>query len=170
MAKTRENKMKKTSIIILLVLIPLLLFAQDYKRSEFKHWSDLDKDCQTSRAETLIRYNVGIITFKTDKKCLVISGTWVCPYTNYVYYKAKKLDIDHIIPLKWAWDHGASEWTKEKRKEFANDPENLLAVDAQSNRKKGAKGLNEWIPRNRDFILAYIQKWIYLQNKYDLKE
>jgi len=163
--------MKKLMIlwILFILSLPLLLSADEYKRSYFRHWIDIDQDCQESRAETLIRYNMGILTFKTDKNCVVVKGAWICPYTGILYYFAKDLDIDHIIPLKWAWNHGASEWTDEKRKVFANDPENLLAVQARSNRQKGAKGINQWLPSNTEFIRTYIAKWFYLQEKYGLK-
>ena len=64
-------------------------------------------------------------------------------YSGEVIFDASKLDIDHIVPLKWDWGHGANEWSKEKREKFANDPVNLVAVEASLNRQKGAKGLDE---------------------------
>lgn len=51
-----------------------------------------------------------------------------------------------MVPLKWAWDHGADKWSQEKREQFANDRVNLVAVEASLNRSKGAKGLDEWLP------------------------
>jgi len=161
--------MKRFITLLIVLLFPLTLSAQEYKRSSFNHWIDADKDCQTTRAEILIRYNMGVLMFKTDKNCLVVTGTWVCPYTGNMYYGAKDLDIDHIIPLKWAWEHGASKWTKEKRKRFANDPDNLLAVQASANRQKGAKGLDKWLPSNPEYLNTYIAKWFYLQVKYGLE-
>ena len=170
-----------TRLIIFYLLIGLTassiltknLYASDslttYKRSAFSHWADFDLDCQTSRAETLIRYNMGVLRFKTDKKCLVTQGVWLCPYTGKVFYIAKKLDIDHVIPLKWAWEHGASEWSKEKRKQFANDPENLLAVELGANRRKSAQGPDTWQPSLVSFRAGYLVKWEYLKNKYGLK-
>ena len=167
-------------ILILFVLFVFLIvssvifsktsFAEErYTRSSFRHWVDYDKDCQLTRAEVLIRYNLGVLEFKTENKCMVISGTWWCPYTGLILYRASDLDIDHIIPLRWAWTHGAAGWSKQKKKQFANDPENLLAVQARANRQKGAKGLNKWLPENIEYRTAYVDKWLYLIDKYKLR-
>ena len=75
-----------------------------------------------------------------------MSGRWISPFSGKVLYKASEVDIDHVVPLKWAWDHGANKWTKAKREQFANDPANLLSVERSLNRQKGAKGLNQWLP------------------------
>ena len=53
--------------------------------------------------------------------------------------------LDGIALLR-AWEHGAKSWSKSKREQFANDPINLVAVEASLNREKGAKGLDEWLP------------------------
>jgi len=34
---------------------------------------------------------------------------------------SREADIDHIVPLKEAWEAGAHAWTADRRKEFAND-------------------------------------------------
>ena len=72
----------------------------------------------------------------------VDSGYWVCPYTGKVFTDPRKMDIDHMVPLKEAWVSGASEWSKEQRVAFANDldyPDHLVATEASANRKKSAK-------------------------------
>jgi len=50
------------------------------------------------------------------------------------------------VPLAWSWSRRAGQWSREKREKFANDPINLLPVEASLNRSKGAKGPNEWLP------------------------
>ena len=118
-----------------------------YKRDYFgKGWADFDRDCQNSRMEALISQSTGQVRYKTDKQCKVVSGRWISPFSGKVLYKASEVDIDHVVPLKWAWDHGANQWTKAKREKFANDPANLLSVERSLNRQKGAKGLEEWLP------------------------
>ena len=78
----------------------------------------------------------------------------------------RNIDIDHIIPLKWAHDHGGANWSPTKKTAFANDPENLLATTASANRQKGAKGPEAWIPLvNR---CSYGIHWQYLLTKYEL--
>ncbi|WP_461437940.1 HNH endonuclease family protein [Marinobacter nauticus] len=119
----------------------------DYDRSRFGHgWQDDDGDCQNSRMEALIEQSTVPVRFATNKKCRVVSGRWLSPFTGNVIHNASDIDIDHVVPLKWAWNHGASEWTQEKREAFANDPRNLWTVEISLNRQKGAKGPDEWLP------------------------
>jgi hypothetical protein len=118
-----------------------------YSRDEFgRGWADEDKDCQNTRQEILISLSTAPVRFADDKECRVTFGRWISMYSGEVIFDASKLDIDHIVPLKWAWDNGADKWSKEKRERFANDPANLVAVEASLNRQKGAKGLDEWLP------------------------
>ncbi len=42
------------------------------------------------------------------------------------------MDIDHV-PLKEAWRSGGANWSKEKKRAFANDPKNLLATEDNAN-------------------------------------
>jgi hypothetical protein len=76
--------------------------AGEYNREDWPHWIDEDGDCQDTRAEILIRDNVGTIKFKRNKPCNVSWGRWVCPYTGKVLNKASDVDIDHIVPLSHA--------------------------------------------------------------------
>ena len=43
---------------------------------------------------------------------------------------ARRLDVDHVVPLAWAWNAGAWRWTPERRREFANDPASLAVEQA----------------------------------------
>lgn len=118
-----------------------------YDRSEFGHgWADLDGDCQDSRAEALISTSTTMVRFADERRCRVVTGRWISMFTGNVIQNAGDIDIDHVVPLKWAWDHGASSWTKAKREKFANDPVNLIPVEASLNRSKGAQGPEEWLP------------------------
>lgn len=117
----------------------------DYSRDQFGHgWADVDHDGQDTRQEVLIVQNTGNLAYNEHGR--VVSGRWISLYSGRVFYNASDLDIDHIVPLSWAWKHGADEWTRDKREQFANDPRNLVAVGASLNRSKGDKGLDEWLP------------------------
>jgi len=108
---------------------------QPYDRSEFGHgWDDADKDCKDSRAEALIATSSTKVQFSGNQRCRVITGRWISPYTNRVIQNAGDIDIDHVVPLAWAWERGANTWSKEQRERFANDPVNLLPVEASLNR------------------------------------
>mgnify|MGYP003626930522 FL=1 len=126
---------------------PVDNLSKKYSRDQFGHgWADVDRDCQNTRQEVLISLSVSPVRFTDERKCRVTFGRWTSMYSGDVIFDASIIDIDHIVPLKWAWDHGADKWTKSKREKFANDPINLVAVEASLNRQKGAKGLDEWLP------------------------
>ena len=78
-----------------------------YNRRDWPHWTDMDGDCQNTRAEMLLQMNIGKIKFKRNKPCNVSWGKWKDPYTGKEFLKASEMDIDHIVPLKHAYDHGA---------------------------------------------------------------
>jgi len=118
-----------------------------YNRSAFGHgWDDSDGDCQDSRAEALITTSTTQVRFAEAKRCRVVTGRWVSPFTGLVIQNASDIDIDHVVPLAWSWDRGAGQWHREKREQFANDSINLWPVELSLNRSKGAKGPNEWLP------------------------
>ena len=139
--------MIKYLLLVSILFLSGLSYASDYERSKFgSGWADIDKDCQNTRQETLISMSRSPVQFATDKGCRVISGNWVSPFTSKTILDASKVDIDHVVPLKWAWLNGADKWPHEKRIEFANDSFNLIVVELSLNRQKGAKGLDEWLP------------------------
>jgi uncharacterized protein DUF1524 len=162
--------MKKLAFLILLsfVLSPHIAIAEKYKRSDWPHWADLDGDCQNTRVETLLRDSVGLIAFRSGKLCKVVLGHWVGPYTGETIYATMKVDIDHIVPLKHAHLNGGENWSRSKKKKFANDPENLLATTASANRSKGFKGPDEWMPPLEFYHCEYIERWTAIKEKYGL--
>ena len=141
------------------------------RKKHFGTWIDADKDGQNTRAEVLIQESLIPVTFKTSAKKLVIAGKWRCPFTGKVYTTSDKLDIDHIVPLKEAWVSGASNWSKARRIQFANDlndPDHLIAVYRGANRSKGAKDPGRWLPPNTNFIQEYIRIWVGIKTKWGL--
>jgi hypothetical protein len=41
--------------------------------------------------------------------------------------------VDHVVSLSDAWYTGAHDWDEQRRRDFANDPRNLLAVGGKAN-------------------------------------
>lgn len=103
-----------------------------------------------------------------SNRCTVSRGRWLDPYTGKTFYEARQVDIDHLVPLKWAWDHGADKWSKAKRVKFANDEVNLFAVQASVNRQKGALGMLEWLPPARSFHCQYVLRFTRIVKSYGL--
>ncbi|MDU0356296.1 hypothetical protein RS130_22555 [Paraglaciecola aquimarina] len=90
-------------------------FTALYDRKDWPHWLDIDKDCQNTRHEILLRTSTKVVSFKSDKQCNVLAGEWYDPYSSEVFTTSKELDLDHIVPLKFAHGHGASNWSREKK-------------------------------------------------------
>jgi uncharacterized protein DUF1524 len=134
-----------------------------YQRRLYKHWVDIDRDCQDTRVEVLIRdAHDGHVTYKSNNKCRVTGGKWYDPYTNKIYTNPKRLDVDHVVPLKNAHLSGGWAWSKEKKEKYANnmdDKNHLLAVSLSENRRKGAKGPDKYMPPNENYHCEYINIW-----------
>lgn len=82
-----------------------------------------------------------------SESCTVTPTAAQDPYTG------SQLDedaqIDHIFPLRAAWDLGAHQWSPQLRQQFANDPLNLVAVSAAANQQKSDSLPSQWQPDPR---------------------
>ncbi len=112
----------------------------DYDRLDWNHWIDSDHDCQNTRHELLLRESLEPVTFSTTSQCRVITGKWYGQYLGVFFTESSDIDLDHIIPLKWAHDHGGWRWSVEEKQRFANDYQNLIQADKDRTRSKAAKG------------------------------
>ena len=138
-----------------------------YNRSVFGGWSDEDGDCQNTRHERLIALSAEPVELSEDG-CQVLRGRWRDPYTGNVHLSATELEIDHVVPLFYAWGRGANRWEAETQRRFANDSANLLPVGATANRSKGAAGPLEWLPPSEAFACEYLLRFDRVADRYDL--
>lgn len=105
---------------------------------------------------------------------MVLSGTLAEPYTaaTIEFQRGDKtsslVQIDHVVALADAWRSGAWQWDAQRRQEFANAPENLLAVDGQANEDKSASSADQWLPPNTAFRCDYVKRQIAVKNAYGL--
>jgi outer membrane protein OmpA-like peptidoglycan-associated protein len=142
--------------------------AGQYDRGLFGGWSDDDGDCRNRRQELLAEYSAQVVYYSKND-CTVVRGKWRDPYTDKVYTNARDVQIDHLVPLKWAWDRGASQWPSERRHEFANDKANLFVVEIEVNQAKGASGPDDWLPPRSDFHCEYFTRFQRIVTKYELQ-
>lgn len=143
-----------------------------YKRAAFgQRWADTDRNGCDTRNDILAR-DLTNIGYKAGSNCVVTSGVLADPYTgvniNFTKSKASMVQIDHVVALAEAWESGAWSWDETKRTAFANDPENLLAVDGPANQAKGAKDAAGWMPANKAYTCTYAQKQVHIKQKYGL--
>ena len=142
-----------------------------YARSQFPHWSDPDRNGCDARNDTLKRDLTNISYKVGTRECKVIAGQLLDPFSGKVItFSPTKavIDIDHVVALSNAWQTGAAYFDKNKRSQIANDPLNLLAVDAKLNRKKGDGDAATWLPPNKTFRCEYVGLQIAVKAKYGL--
>ena len=141
-----------------------------YSRSFFNHWIDADGDSCNTREEVLIAES--LTNAQVDGYgCKVIEGDWYSPYDNTMHQYPGELDIDHMVPLKEAWDSGAHAWSSAKRQSYANDlsdARSLIAVTNSVNRSKGDKDPSNWIPGNPAFLCTYLSNWVAIKKHWGL--
>ncbi|MEU3226749.1 HNH endonuclease family protein [Streptomyces sp. NPDC006976] len=140
-----------------------------YKRDSFKHWVDADKDGCTTRQEVLIAE--AVTAPEQGARCALTGGSWVSYYDEVEVTDAKKLDIDHMVPLAEAWDSGAYGWTPERREAYANDlsaERSLVAVTAKTNRSKADRDPAEWMPPADSAACTYLVDWTATKLRWDL--
>lgn len=157
----------------LLLLTTVTSFSQStYKRSDWPHWSAVG-DCQSTRVVVLTRDSQTPIAWRDHStKCEVAHGTWSDPYDGSVVNDPLKIDVDHVVPLQWAHEHGGASWTRERKRAYANDTlyvGHLASVSATLNRQKGARGPSQWAPPVESRRCAYAHRWAAILVMWDLR-
>lgn len=153
-----------------------------YNREEWKHWVTAPgaKACWNVREEVLWRdSDKGAVVMKDssgkvtkDKKqaCSITAGKWNDPYSNDVITDPRKLDVDHMIPLSYAAQHGGQAWDSVKKQKYANDltnPHHLVSASARENRSKGDKGPSEYMPKVN--TCEYAVDWVTVSKAWNIK-
>lgn len=161
--------------------IPARIRSGDYRRAAFgEAWTDDNtapgghNGCDT-RNDILDRDLIDK-TYVATSRCptAVATGTLRDPYTSTTIpftrgnQTGAAVQIEHIVPLAYAWDQGARFWTDQLRVRFANDPANLVAVQGQANQDKGDKEPASWMPPNAAFHCQYAMQFIAVLRGYAL--
>lgn len=167
-----------------LALIPVLTERPDftdYERTAFgEAWTDntdaigARNGCDT-RNDILDR-DMDDKEFAAIDSCprAVATGELRSPYSGqWIVFKRGKgsgadVQIDHIVPLSFAWDMGARNWKSRTRQTFANDPANLVAVDGDANQDKSDQQPSRWMPDNDGFHCQYAVQFVTVMRAYGL--
>lgn len=153
-----------------------------YEREEFgQAWSDDvtvefgHNGCDTRN--DILRRDLApesLVLKEGTHDCVALSGTLHDPYSGQdIEFQrgaqtSRAVQIDHVVPLADAWQKGAQQWSPEKRRDFANDPRNLLAVDAPLNQQKGAGDAATWLPPNKGFRCEYARRIVEVKAAYEI--
>ncbi|TSB17556.1 HNH endonuclease family protein [Streptomyces benahoarensis] len=146
--------------------------SQDgYARDRFgSAWADTDGNGCGTRDDILQRDLRD--TSHRGGSCAVVSGTLTHdPYTGgTIRYRrgSSKVDIDHVVALSDAWQKGAARWAPRKRIALANDPLNLIAVEASANRSKSDGDAAAWLPENQGYRCTYVARQVAVKKKYGM--
>ena len=142
-----------------------------YSRDAFgQAWFDTNRNGCDTRNDILRR---DLVNKDMKNWCKVLAGTRnPDPYTakkiRFVVGGGSEIDIDHVVALSDAWQKGAAKWPAGKRLAFANDPLNLLAVDAGANRSKGDGDAATWLPPNKSYRCTYVARQVAVKLKYQV--
>lgn len=111
----------------------------------------------------------------TTRKCKPATGYWISPYDGKTWTQASKLEIDHMVPKREAWESGASAWTDARRKAFKNDRgygPSLIAVTEHENASKGDEepGFERgyYLPPLASYRCTYVAEWIAVKWRWSL--
>jgi len=140
-----------------------------YERTKFRHWIDADRDSCNTRAEVLLAE--AVTAPEIGAGCTLTGGNWYSAYDDQYLDAARKLDVDHLVPLAESWDSGASTWTAKEREAYANDlddPRALIAVSAASNRSKADQDPATWLPPYAGDWCEYVTNWVAIKTRYRL--
>lgn len=133
-------------------------------------WVDVDGNGCDTRDDVLAR---DLTDAAKRGTCTVTAGRLADPYTGrtiaFSKSDASAVEIDHVVPLALAWQLGAAQWSQGERVTFANDPANLLAVDAASNQQKSASGPDSWLPPNKAYRCTYVIRFTRVAALYRLR-
>jgi Protein of unknown function (DUF1524) len=106
--------------------------------------------------------------------CFAQRGILHDPYTGATIVFVRGPDsspavqIDHVVSLSDAWYKGARGWDDQRRRDFANDPRNLLAVAGQANFDKAFRDAASWLPPNVPFRCAFVARQVEVKTDYQL--
>jgi Protein of unknown function (DUF1524) len=106
--------------------------------------------------------------------CFAQSGVLHDPYTGATIDFVRGPDtsstvqIDHLVSLADAWYKGARLWDDQRRRDFANDPRNLLAVGGKINFDKAFRDVGSWLPPDAAFRCAFVARVVAVKTVYQL--
>ncbi len=150
-------------------------FSSGYVRAAFgPAWQDTNHNGCDTRNDVLARDLSQLVFRAGTHNCIVLSGVLADPYTgttiNFVRGNTTStaVQIDHVVPLAWAWRYGASAWTATQRLDYANDLADLYAVDGRANAQKSDSGPANWMPSNVAFQCQYVEKFVTTVSRYGL--
>ncbi|MFI2510097.1 HNH endonuclease family protein [Streptomyces sp. NPDC018972] len=149
-----------------------------YDRDEFGYaWMDTADGVPLARngcdtRNDLLQRDGRDVRFRSGSNCVVVAMTLDDPYTGTTIewrkQEAAEVQIDHVVPLSYSWQMGASRWSEAERERLANDTLNLIPVEGRANSAKGDSGPASWLPPDRGVRCAYAVRFAQVALKYEM--
>lgn len=150
----------------------------DYARYHFgEAWSDDvnvefgHNGCNTR--DDILRRDLAQLAVRPGT-CYAATGVLHDPYTGVEIPFTRgpatsgAVQIDHVVSLSDAWYKGARTWDPQRRRDFANDPRNLIAVAAQPNFDKAFRDAASWLPPNTAYRCDFVARQVEVKSAYRL--
>ena len=150
----------------------------DFSRYRFgEAWSD-DVDVEfghngCNTRDDILRRDLTELVVRPGT-CYAQSGVLHDPYTGESIQFTRgpqtsdAVQIDHLVSLSDAWYKGARKWDEQRRRDFANDPRNLLAVGGKANFDKAFRDATAWLPSNTAFRCEFVARQVEVKAAYQL--
>lgn len=125
-----------------------------------------DRSCLDVRNRVLIRDSKKEVELKPNNPCKILSGHWEDPYTGLTLNNPAEVDVDHMVPLKNAYNNGAWTWGQDLRCLYANYvsfPDHLKVVQRRENILKSDKDPSQYMPRNQAHRCQYLKDWLTIK-------
>lgn len=148
------------------MLLPLLGACVDQEKYDRSEWGDWQSKGKCTMREMIIRDTGSQVA--VDEECRAVRGSWYSVYDGKMITNANELEIDHIVPVKEAWESGGKNWSRKQKNAFYNDRSNLIAVSRDSNRAKSDRDPATWQPSNKTYTCNFIMNWVRIKNRYGL--
>jgi hypothetical protein len=151
---------------------------RDFARHQFgEAWTD-DVDVELGHngcntRDDVLRRDLADLAVRPGT-CFAQSGTLRDPYggETITFVRGPKtsdtVQIDHVVSLADAWYKGARDWDAQRRRDFANDPRNLLAVGAKGNFDKAFRDAASWLPPNVAYRCEFVARQVAVKTAYGL--
>ena len=151
---------------------------QGYSRAAFGPLWDDNVDVQFGRngcntRDDILRRDLTQVELRRGT-CLVQRGVLHDPYSGETIEfvrgpeTSETVQVDHVVALADAWYKGARAWDDKRRRDFANDPRNLLAVGAKANFDKAFRDAAGWLPANAAFECDFVARQVEVKADYGL--
>lgn len=141
-----------------------------YAARRFARWLDTDRDGCNTRAEVLLREAATAPSLRTG--CRLRGGTWRSRLDGRTSAKRSTLGIEHLVPLREAWQSGARRWTPATRKRFANDLIYAATLNVSSRKVLASRGDREphtWQPPAAAARCTYAAEWVSVKWRWKLR-